>query len=216
MDNQNSNLPLIFLGTTADESDFDWWSIAGPELENWSEEELNKYVASKLDPFGEEVTKKCLELYPFHKNARLTLNRIMTDLRATCGNHLLTEKAANSMKSGVFRYYVTSMPSRPVYAFGLPFTCEYAFHGWDIFAFFEEIPFWMKGAELSESDKNFMKNIQNNIMYFVHHGKPKAQEWTEYPRTAIISDSLSYEDYHLKDKCDLWLSHGFFNYTWVT
>ena len=209
-------MSISSLGTTADESDFDWWNLGGPDLEKWTQEELNTYISSKLDSFGVDITKRCLQLYPLAENARATLNKIITDARATCGSHLVAEKASSAFASRVFRYYVTSKPSRPVYAFGLPFPAEYAFHGWDIFAFFEEIPYWMNGASPSNADTEFMKVIQENIMHFVHTGVPKENEWTEYPRTALISDSLSYADNHLGEKCAFWLSNGFFNYTWTT
>ena len=190
-----------------------WWTrIRKMDSTN----ELKAFITSKLNSFGTDIATRCLELYPFEENARATLNKIITDVRATCGNNLVTEKATNAFSSGVFRYYVTSRPSRPVYAFGLPFSCEYAFHGWDLFAFFEEINYWMKGEPSSDADIKFMKNVQENIMHFVHHGIPKETEWSNYPRTALLSDSVSYADNHLDDKCKFWLSNGFFNYTWLT
>ena len=71
----------------------------------------------------------------------------------------------------------------------------------------------MKGEPASDADIKFMKDVQENIMHFVHHGTPKETEWSEYPRTALLSDSVSYADNHLDEKCKFWLSNGFFNYT---
>ena len=93
---------IFFTGTTAQESDMDWFTIAGPDLENWNEDQFRGFVASKLNPFGKEITEKVLELYPF-ENTRLTLDNMITDVRGACGNNLLAEKASKALKSGVYR-----------------------------------------------------------------------------------------------------------------
>lgn len=193
------------------------WFIHDVKLNEWSEDQYKQYVAESLDTFGKNITARCLELYPYDGNARLALDHVITDSRVTCGNDLIVKASATALESGVYRYYVTSRPSRPLHPFGLPFPSSNAFHGWDMFAFFEEIRYWMDGSEPSELDDNFTRLIQENVMHFVYHGKPKDSDWLEYPTTAIIeSDKITYKQNFMQEKCDFWMNNGFFNYTWST
>ncbi len=202
-------------GTTLEETDADWWTSAGVEIENWTEEQLRTFVASKLDSFGKNITEKCLELYPFEENARRSLVRLITDSKATCGNNYLTEKAAHALESGVFRYIVTSRPSRPIHAFHAPHPAKYAFHGWDLFAFFDEISYWT-GAPETTSDTAFRMVMQEIVMNFVREGAPLNPAWREFPRTALLAETITFEDHYLKEQCDFWFENNFFNYTWCT
>ena len=115
----------------------------------------------------------------------------------------------------IFRYDVTSRPSRPIHVMHFPFTSKYSFHLWDMYAFFDEIEYWMEGKTPAESDRVFRRLLQTNVMSFIYTGKPLASQWEEYPTTALISDTLLYSDYHKQEKCDFWLSSGFFNFSWV-
>lgn len=213
-----NDVPFL-IGTTEQETDF------LPPYENismWTWGDYQWFVTEKLAPFGENISKQALDLYPSSAPCP-TLDRcperayttMVSDLRASCPNNELARRAAVALHSPVYRYLVTHTPSRPVnVSKGLwSFPSRFSFHGLDTFAFFGGLEGVLGG--LSPKDKAFQEVITKNLVHFAKEAKMPAQ-WPEYPAaTALLSDSLTLVQNYSAARCRLWEENGFFSYAWI-
>ena len=138
-----------------------------------------------------------------------------TDIRIGCLNDVLTQKAAKALKSPVYRYVVTSWPSVPIRAYGVTWPAKYAFHTWDVFAFFDALDTaFPKGP--AKSDEEFRRNIQEELLSLVHAGKPRDKLWLPYPNnTALIADKITFVDRYNKPQCEMWEKYNILPYSWI-
>lgn len=175
---------------------------------------MRTYVESRLSPFGASLPNESLALYHnYNSTAEYLFTTMASDVRMTCGNDVMTQKAASALTKGVYRYVVTSFPSSPAPVMGFP--AIYAFHTWDIYAFFDNFQYVLSG-ETRDSDRDFGEIMRRNMMNFVRNGVPSDSSWKSYPEnTALISDKFQVVKTYHKDQCEFWINNNFFKYSWV-
>lgn len=209
-----NSVSLIGLaGTTAQELDF---LPTPPDLKSWTWEDYTSHVHKKLDTFGEEVSTKALAMYPPSPSytPEYAFTSLGSDLRVTCPNDVMTAHAAESFKSNVWRYVVTSQPSVPVNAIGVPFASKYSFHMWDYIAFSGFISHYIEKP--SASDEAFEQTMTQEILSFVRTGLVKTSAWKPYPASVALFNTSTEVSAGFKSKfCDYWLKNSFFSYAWI-
>ena len=211
------DVPVI-VGSTAQELDFG--PTPGKELLKWSDADLFEYVYEKLAPFNETFPNISLAMYPVTVKTDFPAEYVFTtmgsDIRVNCGTDILTKKMASALTNNVYRYVVTSFPSKPVNPLGFDFPAKFAFHAWDTYAFFNGFHHVM---DSSKSDEMFRDVLRENIMSFVRTGQPADSRWTPVREgqltTALISDKLVVNASYHKAQCDFWTRNGFFSYSWI-
>ena len=183
-------------------------------LPNWTEQDYTQYVTSKFNKLNRNVTEKVLEYYApsSGKSMEYLFTSLVSDMLVNCPNDVLSDKAAMSVTSGLYRYVMTSSPSRPVHLLGFPFAAKYAAHMWDFLAAFDLFNFWM---EPSESDIEFGKMLRDNFLNFAKYGKPLNLNWKPFPgKTALISENAIHAiDRFKPEVCKFW--NQFFSYAWI-
>ena len=137
-----------------------------------------------------------------------------SDARMNCPTDVLSTFAASTFKSPVYRYVVTSMPSKPIHPIGLPFAASYSFHLWDLFAFFGLVEDFIKCP--TEADLQWQKNVRDEMMSFILYGFPKSEFWLPYPSvTATLSSQTHAVKAYNPVQCEFWLQNGFYSYAWI-
>ena len=97
----------------------------------------------------------------------------------------------------------------------MAFDAQFAFHGWDIYAFLGTHGSILDGGK-SSSDDRFSDTLRENIINFAKTGLPKNKDWIGYPQCiALISDQLNTNKTYNEELCQLWRSDEFFSYSWV-
>lgn len=205
------DVPLL-IGSCANEVDY---NPTITEINTWTWQQYEHHVNETIGSFGKLVKDTLMSLYPSHHiSPEYQLTSMASDIRANCPNDVMSLYAATTFKSPVFRYVVTSTPSVPVHAVGIPFPASYSFHMWDIFAFFGFIPDYIKFP--TKTDIAWQRNVQNEVLSFVHTGAPCSSEWKPYP---MVTASLSYQTTVLSAynpvQCEFLLGNGFFSYAWI-
>lgn len=174
-----------------------------------------KYVHTKLDTFGTDISKMALKMYPVGKESvRYQFTSMVSDVRVNCANDIMALYAAINTHSPVYRYVVTSQLSAPVSVFGSSPNMHYAFHALDSFAFFGTLQELMPHP--SGSDIMFEANIRREILSFAKTGNPFSKEWSPFPDSvALLSDVSKVTSGYHSYQCDFWMKNGFFDYAWV-
>uniref|UniRef100_A0A671U5G2 Carboxylic ester hydrolase n=1 Tax=Sparus aurata TaxID=8175 RepID=A0A671U5G2_SPAAU len=214
-----NDVPFV-IGTTEQEVDF---SPAAKNISMWTWEDYSWFVTEKLQSFNESLPAAALKLYPSSAPCPTT-NRcperayttMVSDIRVTCPNNDLAERAAAALKSPVYRYVVTHTPSGPVNVSSdlLSFPSRFSFHCLDVMTFFGGLEFILN-KPLSAEDKNFQSLITRHLVHFAKTGKMEA-EWPEYPSaTALLSDRLSVDHNYSAEQCRLWKENGLYAYAWM-
>ncbi|KAL4622889.1 hypothetical protein GN956_G20288 [Arapaima gigas] len=219
-----NDVPLV-IGTTEQEADF------SPNYDNislWTWEDYRWFVTDKLTPFGVEITKQAVYLYnssaPCPTDARCPerlYTTLVSDMRVTCPAHDKARRAAEALKSPVYRYIVTHTPSREAKISRLlPFPSRFSYHMLDALGFFNSLK-WALGG-ISDEDQAFQEIISK---YFVHFAKTgeMPSEWPQYPsQVALLSSNFSVDHKSpaaLRQlraaRCELWEKNGFFPYAWI-
>ena len=207
-----SDVPLI-IGTTAQETNFQ--PVKNFENSTWAD--YSAYVKEKLFPFIGDNVSEVLSMYNKSVSEGSALQffytSMVSDVRVTCPNNVLTHSASTFFKSPVYCYVVTNSPSAPINLIGFPATL--ACHMWDLVAFFgfpKDFQYFP-----SEKDLSFMRDLRTEFSKFIHN-KPFTS-WGKYPQnTSVFTDGgekiLGRDGYHKKE-CDFWLDNGFFPYAWI-
>ncbi|XP_073397732.1 para-nitrobenzyl esterase-like isoform X2 [Dendrobates tinctorius] len=212
-----SDVPYL-IGTTLQEAEF------GPLYSNisqWSEEDYRWFVTSLLGTFGGNLSSDALALYPTsefcsqpERCMEKTYMTMVSDLRAACPSNVRAHRAAETLRSPVYRYQVDYTPSRPARIGGfLSYDSWFAFHMLDIMGFFGNLATTL-GA-ISEDDRAFQRLIRK---YFIHFAKEGSMppEWPEYPDgTAVLSTSLCAVKNYRSAQCALWEENNLFQYAWI-
>ncbi|XP_056134698.1 para-nitrobenzyl esterase [Lampris incognitus] len=214
-----SDVPFL-IGTTEQETDF------SPPFQNismWTSQDYEWFVTSKLRLFGEKLPKDALDLYPSSapcptadRCPEKAYTTMVSDMRVTCPNNDLAQRAAAALHSPVYRYVVTHTPSVAVNASGglMPFPSRFSFHCLDAVAFFGGLDLVL-GKPPSGRDKDFQALFTRHLVNFAKEGK-MVDLWPEYPSaTALLSHSLSVVYKYSAVRCQLWQDNGFYQYAWV-
>lgn len=178
----------------------------------WTKTDFENFVHAHLDTFSKFVSDMAIKLYPVtsENTPRYQWASMVSDIRVNCGNNLLALIAAKTLTSPVYRYVDTNQPSQP---WGDGGGSIYPFHTHDIYAFIGSSGQYV--SPLTDSDIRFERNIRNEIISFVRHGRPNSTSWTKYPdSTALISENVTtVKDYHASE-CEFLFANGFFPYSW--
>ncbi|KAG9334527.1 hypothetical protein JZ751_007526 [Albula glossodonta] len=176
---------------------------------------------NKLTPFNASLPKQALDLYPSSDKcptrdrcAEWQYTTMVSDMRVTCPNNDLARRAAEALKSPVYRYVVTHTPSRAAIPSSLlPFPSRFSFHLLDSLAFFRGLTETL--GEMRPADRSFQDIITKYFIHFAKTGE-MPNTWPEYPsHTALLSSNFSVVQNHSSERCSLWKSHGFYQYAWI-
>ncbi|KAK2854327.1 hypothetical protein Q5P01_006988 [Channa striata] len=213
-----SDVPFL-VGTTEQEVDF---SPPARNISEWTYGDYDWFVTEKLKSFNESLPKKALDLYPRSapcptrdRCPERAFTTMVSDVRVTCPNNDLAQKAAAALKSPVYRYLVTHTPSGPVNTSidFLPFPSRFSFHCLDVLAFFGGLELVL-GKPLSDQDKSFQDLLTRHLVDFAKTGKMRG-EWSEYPAaTALLNNTIYVQQNYSAAHCELWKQSGLFAYAW--
>uniref|UniRef100_A0A1A8MWC8 Carboxylic ester hydrolase n=2 Tax=Nothobranchius pienaari TaxID=704102 RepID=A0A1A8MWC8_9TELE len=212
-----NDVPFV-VGTTEQEADF---SPLAVNISTWTWGDYHWFVTEKLKTFSPDLPGKALELYPSSapcptrdRCPERAYTTMVSDIRVTCPNNDLAQRAADALSSPVYRYVVTHTPSGPVKTSNslLRFPSRFSFHSLDILAFFGDLGLFLDN--LSADDRSFQKLITKHLINFAKTGK-MGKNWPEYPSgTALLSSSLTFQ-IPASTRCDLWKENGLFAYAWM-
>ncbi|KAK0149466.1 Para-nitrobenzyl esterase [Merluccius polli] len=214
-----NDVPFL-VGTTAQEADY---SPSFANISLWTWGDYQWFVTEKLKPFGENLTKDALALYPSSAPCpttdgcpRRAYTSMVSDMRVTCPANDMASRAATALKSPVYRYVVTHTPSSPVNTSVqdlMSFPSRFSFHLLDSLAFFGGLGTFLE-KPLSAKDKLFQDLFTNHLVHFAKEGK-MVDEWPQYPAaTALLSDTLNTTE-NYSAACKLWKDNDFYAYAWI-
>ncbi|XP_060069553.1 para-nitrobenzyl esterase-like [Ylistrum balloti] len=206
------DVPLV-IGTTTNEIDF-YPSLLTMSTWDWSE--YKKQVSHHLTTFGANLDEEALRFYPINASSpEYEYTSMASDIRVGCPTDYMARVISTGMNSPVFRYVVTSQPSKPVHALGYSFPSSYSFHLWDIFAYFDTIKDYIKPP--ASSDRSFQETIRREILSFVRTGAPFTKSWQPYSHgvTSLLSENISVVSNYKKETCKFWSQNGLFSYGWI-
>ena len=185
------------------------------DLKNWTWTQYDEHVNRTIGTYGALMYKTAMKLYPTNYiTPEYQFTSMASDIRANCPNDILTMYVSSTFTSSVYRYVVTSWPSQPVHAVGIPFAASYSLHMWDVFAFFGFVPDYIKNP--TEQDLQWQQNVRDEVLSFVHYGHPKSVAWQPYPHvTANLSGQTSTITAYNPVQCEFWMKNGFFDYAWI-
>ena len=206
--------PVSFFttGTCANEIDFEPTYM---DLNNWTWTQYDEHVQKSIGTYGNLIYKTAMNLYPSgFISPEYQFSSMASDIRANCPNDIMAMYAASTFKSQVYRYVVTSWPSKPINAVGIPFSASYSMHMWDVFAFFGFIKDYIKNP--TAVDLQWQQNVRDEVLSFIHFGFPKSDIWLPYPGvTANFSSVTTPVAAFHPVQCEFWLNTGFFSYAWI-
>lgn len=217
--NTSIDIPVL-VGTTAQA--IEYWT--GPkDLRKWSWSDYNKYVTTSLDSFGPRITQMALMQYPASPSTTPELQYLtmVTDLRQTCPVNLMMANLSSVMVSQVYRYLITSKPSKSITLFDNK--SKNSFHFWDLMAFFGTIDKFIESP--SDSDQQFAEQIRDIVLNFVRDRRPDStiplpSKWDQsFPhQMAIIgsNQTIVQNNYVISDRCEFWDTQGLTKYAWVS
>lgn len=212
-----TDVPLL-IGTGAQAVDV--WP--GPDdIRRWSWTQYKKYVTTSLDSFKPRVSELALRIY----NASLPIEipvtpeyvytTMVSDVRQTCPVNELSELLAGCLTSPVYRYIISSKPSKPARIYD--YNAIYSFHLWDVVSFFDKQEFFV--GTTSKEDLAFRDSLQQVISNFVRStgASTGISGWSKFPKSvAVLSENITIQQNYSKMKCKFWKNHGFHVYTWVS
>ncbi|XP_061526535.1 para-nitrobenzyl esterase isoform X1 [Phycodurus eques] len=208
------------IGTTEQEVDF---SPPAENISMWTWGDYTWFVTEKLKSFSENLPKAALALYPSSDPCPTTdrcperaYTTMVSDIRVTCPNNDLAQRAAAALQSPVYRYVVTHTPSGAVNTTSslMPFHSRFSFHCLDIMAFFGGLELLLEGP-LSDQDKSFQDLLTQHLVYFAKTGK-MVEEWSPYPSSiALLSSKLLVVNKYSSARCQLWKENGLHAYAWI-
>ncbi|KAJ3593921.1 hypothetical protein NHX12_006254 [Muraenolepis orangiensis] len=215
-----NDVPFL-IGTTEQEADY---SPSSANISLWTWADYQWFVTDKLRPFGENLPKEALDLYPSSAPCPTTDRcperayvTMVSDMRATCPANDKASRAAAALHSPVYRYLVTHTPSSAVNTSAqdlVPFPSRFSFHMLDSLAFFGGLEASLE-KPLSAQDKEFQDLLRHHLVHFAKEGKME-DVWPEYPAaTALLSNRLNVVKSYSAVRCQLWQDSGFYSYAWT-
>lgn len=203
----------FYSGTTANEIDFD---PTNQDMNTWDWTKYEQEVRGHISTFGSDIAEQALKMYPINvTSAEYEYTKMGADIRLGCPNDHMSNIISAGMKSPVYRYVVTSQPSKPINALGMPFPSSYSLHMWDMFAYFGTIKSYIKPP--ASSDEQFKDTMRREVLSFVRTGSPSTKGWLPYSRriTAILSENTSVASNYKLTTCMFWSYNGLASYAWI-
>ncbi|KAK3570087.1 hypothetical protein QTP86_010228 [Hemibagrus guttatus] len=168
-----NDVPFV-VGTTEQETDF---SPTMKNISTWTWDDYKWFLSENLRPFGDHVLSQALKLYnssaPCPTNDRCPerlYTTLVSDMRASCPSNRLATRAAEALKSPVYRYLVTYTPSKAAdSSTWLPFPSRFSFHAMDSLAFFGGLE--MALGTTTSKDKAFQQTLTKYFIQFAKEGE---------------------------------------------
>ncbi|XP_077569806.1 para-nitrobenzyl esterase isoform X1 [Stigmatopora nigra] len=214
-----NDVPFV-IGTTEQEVDF---SPPAENISMWTWGDYRWFVTEKLKTFNEKLPKAALELYPSSdpcptkdRCPERAYTTMISDIRVTCPNNDLAERAAAALHSPVYRYVITHTPFGAVNTTSsvVPFHSRFAFHCLDIMAFFGGLES-LFGRPLSDQENSFQELLKQHFLHFAKTGK-MVDEWLTYPAaTALLSSKIVVTHNYSSTRCYFWKENGLYAYAWM-
>lgn len=214
-----SDVPFV-IGTTEQEVDF---SPPAENISTWTWSDYHWFVTEKLQTFSPSLPLEALSLYPSSapcptpdRCPERSYSTMVSDIRVTCPNNQLAERAAAALSSPVYRYVVTLTPSVALNSSSdlLSFPSRFSFHCLDAVSFFGSLGFFLN-QEPSPQDRRFQEILTRNLLSFFRTGRMEA-DWPEFPAaTALLSDQLKLASSYPAERCELWKRSGLLSYAWI-
>jgi carboxylesterase type B len=207
---------LFISGTTAQEVDV---APFPSEILNWTWQtnDYKDHVTKKLGTFNNMIGRTALSLYPANVSTpEFQFTTMVTDVRTGCGTDYLATVLASGNKSPVYRYiatyYTKGQSAKP---FASKYPVNYAYHGIDLFGFFQTMNVVL-GTAPGSLDTRWENRVQSEIMAFVRTGSPATGDWVQYPDVTaeLDTETKTFRSYHAA-QCEFWLQNGFFSYSWI-
>ncbi|XP_045206987.2 fumonisin B1 esterase-like [Mercenaria mercenaria] len=206
----------VMIGSTAQESDLSPSPVNVIES-TWNTTDYKDHVIKMLGTFNDVVARTALHLYPENVSTpEFQLTTMMTDIGVTCGTDYLATILAASIRSPVYRYVATYYTKdQPATPFGARYPANYAYHGIDVYGFFNTMDYVLAHGRGSR-DAIWEDRVQREIMAFVQTGTPETSDWLHYPdiTAELDTNTKTFHSYHAS-QCEFWLTNGFFSYSWI-
>lgn len=185
-------------------------------IKSWNWTVYEEAVRMRLGTFGANISREALQLYPTSNeyDPEYQYTSMVSDVRATCPTRTLADVMASVSSANVYRYVVTSQPSKEVSYLALTSKPAYAYHTLDLFAFFGVLEDYIQ--PLTAAERDFQSTVQSEVFHFIRTGRVKSSNWRAFPNSTAIVDSnvTVVNDYH-ETQCDFWESNGFLQYAWT-
>ena len=141
---------------------------------------------------------------------------MVSDIRAICPLDDLIRSMSRSFRSPIYRYVITSSPSRPINQHGV--IKRHAFRGWELMTFLGTASNYLD--IITNKDKQFSKNLRRAIFEFVRDGKTSSARWKDWKTapdaTALISSQMDFVSKYHRKECLFWGQQGFLSdYGWM-
>ncbi|KAG7333043.1 hypothetical protein KOW79_003178 [Hemibagrus wyckioides] len=210
-----NDVPFV-VGTTEQETDF---SPPMKNISTWTWGDYHWFLSENLRPFGDDVLSQALKLYnsstlcPINDRCPERLyTTLVSDMRASCPSNRLATRAAEALKSPVYRYLATYTPSKAAdSSTWLPYPSRFSFHTIDSLAFFGGLE--MALGTMTSKDKAFQQTLTKYFIQFAKEGK-MPEDWPEFPsQTVMLNETLSVAQ-NLAERCALW-EKSFYSYAWI-
>ncbi|XP_060582943.1 para-nitrobenzyl esterase-like isoform X2 [Ruditapes philippinarum] len=207
---------IVIDGTTAQEVDV---APIPRKFQNWTWQtnDYKDHVTKKLGTFNNMIARAALNLYPVNVSTpEFQYTTMVTDARIGCATDYLATVLASGMTSPVYRYvatyYTKGHSAKP---FGTKYPVNYAYHGIDVFGFFQTMNVVL-GAAPESLDTRWENHVQSEILAFVKTGSPATGDWLKYPDVTaeLDTETKPFRSYHAA-QCEFWLQNGFFSYSWI-
>ena len=183
-------------------------------IPSWTWSQYKSTVLQHLTPFSEDIAQRALQMYAPETaiTPEYQYTSMVGDARVTCPMYVLANVTAHHFQSPVYHAVTTAAPHEPVSFIGS--LGRYAFHAWDLLAFFGD---WAGlGYQPSASDQDFQLVMRHQVMAFARDGRPLDTQWKSARLcTALLSAQLTFVEIYSKERCDFWMDHGFFSYAWI-
>ena len=154
-----------------------------------------------------------MKAYSHQVSPEYQFTSMVSDMRAICPLDDLLRSMSNSFESPIYRYVITSSPSRPINRHGT--IKQYAFRGWELMTFLGTTPNYLD--IVNNKDKKFSKNLRRAVFEFVRNGRiTRWRGWKEFPDTAVISSQMEFVPKYHRKECLFWGEQGFLpDYGWI-
>lgn len=172
-------------------------------MSDWTWKDDDVYLQLHLDTLVSNLANLSRSHYPHQVSPEYQFTSMVTDIRVTCPTNLQVELISQSFHSSVYRYVVTSVPSRSFHHAGRQ--KQYAFQSWDLLAFHGTISSYLDNP--TKEDLQFTHNIRQMAFEFARTGR--LAHWKQYPQATIVMSKQCepVSDYKYRT-CRFWKDYG--------
>jgi carboxylesterase type B len=175
--------------------------------------------------WGNDFTDNLLAIYNKYNDfvsPQQSYDRIVAEVRMTCGNIAVAKVASESLQSNVFFYIAKHFPSKPLCQFDpvYDYCPRYTFHAFDLLVAFNDAE---KGL-LSAEDQKYGDILFNRFKNFLHFGgkfgnvTSTQPEWPRFTAAHPVIMKLETQstavDGYKQPECEYWHKNGFEPY-WI-